>query len=100
MYTQLAAHAACALRPKRVPAERRASDYVLFVEALLGELARIVDYTGRLVRNGKGAIKADLAGISNRLGSHAKSYQPPYGQMSCPFQPFRFIFPRAISRRK
>ena len=34
-----------------------------------------VDYTGRLFRDGMTAISADLAGIFERMGSNAKSWQ-------------------------
>jgi hypothetical protein len=41
----------------------------------LGSYLLLVDYTGRLFRQGKAAISADLAGVLNRLGSNAKSWR-------------------------
>ena len=35
----------------------------------------LVDYTGRLFRDGKAAISAELNGILERLGSSAESWQ-------------------------
>ena len=35
----------------------------------------MVDYTGRLYREGKAAISAKLAGIFDRLGSRAENWQ-------------------------
>src|SRR5271170_5733963 len=35
----------------------------------------LVDYTGRLFREGKSAISAKLAGIFDRLGSRAENWQ-------------------------
>ena len=35
----------------------------------------LVDYTGRLFRDGKAAISAELTGILERLGSSAESWQ-------------------------
>jgi REP element-mobilizing transposase RayT len=40
----------------------------------LGSYLRLVDYTGRLFREGKAAISAELAGILERLGSSAESW--------------------------
>ena len=47
----------------------------MFVGFSLGSYLLLVDYTGRLFREGKTAISADLAGIFERLGSNAKSWQ-------------------------
>jgi hypothetical protein len=41
----------------------------------LGSYLLLVDYTGRLFREGKAAISAELAGIFDRLGSDAKSWE-------------------------
>ena len=41
----------------------------------LGSYVRLVDYTGRLFREGKATISAELAGIFERLGSSAQSWQ-------------------------
>ena len=41
----------------------------------LGSYFLLVDYTGRLYRKGKAAISAELAGILDRLGSHAESWR-------------------------
>jgi hypothetical protein len=39
----------------------------------LGNYLLLVDYTGRLFREGKAAISAELAGILDRLGTSAES---------------------------
>jgi hypothetical protein len=41
----------------------------------VGSYILLVDYTGRLFRQGKAAISAELAGIFDRLGCDAKSWQ-------------------------
>ena len=41
----------------------------------LGSYVRLVDYTGRLFREGKASISAELAGIFERLGFDAQSWQ-------------------------
>ncbi len=41
----------------------------------LGNYLLLVDYTGRLFREGKAAISAELDGILERLGSNAESWQ-------------------------
>ena len=41
----------------------------------LGSYLLLVDYTGRLFREGKAAISAELAGILDRLGSNAESWR-------------------------
>jgi len=41
----------------------------------LGSYFLLVDYTGRLYREGKSAISAELAGILDRLGSNAESWR-------------------------
>jgi len=41
----------------------------------LGSYLLLVDYTGRLFRDGKAVISAELAGILNRLGSTAERWQ-------------------------
>src|ERR1700688_3959013 len=41
----------------------------------LGSYLILVDYTGRLFRDGKAAISAELSGILNRLGSRDASWQ-------------------------
>jgi hypothetical protein len=41
----------------------------------LGSYVRLVDYTARLFRPGKATISAELAGILDRLGTNARSWQ-------------------------
>jgi hypothetical protein len=41
----------------------------------LGSYLLLVDYTGRLFREGKAVISAQLSGILERLGSSAESWQ-------------------------
>ena len=41
----------------------------------LGSYIKLVDYTGRLFRQGKASISAELAGIFVRLGCSAQSWQ-------------------------
>ena len=41
----------------------------------LGNYLLLVDYTGRLFRDGKAVISAELAGIFERLGSNAENWQ-------------------------
>ena len=41
----------------------------------LGNDLLLVDYTGRLLREGKSAISAELTGILNRLGTTAEAWQ-------------------------
>ncbi len=41
----------------------------------LGNYLLLVDYTGRLLREGKAAISAELTGIFERLGSNAENWQ-------------------------
>ena len=41
----------------------------------LGNYLVLVDYTGRLFRQGKAAISAELAGILDRLGSSAENWE-------------------------
>ncbi len=41
----------------------------------LGNYLLLVEHTGRLLRDGKGSISAELADIFDRLGSSAKSWQ-------------------------
>jgi hypothetical protein len=41
----------------------------------LGSYVKLVEYTGRLFREGKASISADLAGILERLGCSARSWQ-------------------------
>ena len=41
----------------------------------LGNYLLLVEYTGRLFRAGKAVISAELAGIFERLGSNAASWQ-------------------------
>jgi REP element-mobilizing transposase RayT len=41
----------------------------------LGSYVSLVDYTGRIFRQGKAAISAELAGIFQRLGSDAQSWR-------------------------
>ena len=50
---------------------------ILDEEALLAVVCvhcPLVDYTGRLFREGKAAISAELAGIFDRLGSRAENW--------------------------
>jgi len=41
----------------------------------LGNYLLLVDYTGRLFREGKAAISRELAGIFERLGTMAETWQ-------------------------
>ena len=41
----------------------------------LGSYLLLVDYTGRLFREGKAVISAEMSGILDRLGSTAESWQ-------------------------
>ena len=41
----------------------------------LGSYVQLVDYTGRLFRQGKASISAELAGIFERLGCSAQNWQ-------------------------
>jgi hypothetical protein len=41
----------------------------------LGSYLLLVDYTGRLFRDGSAVISAELTGIFNRLGSTAERWQ-------------------------
>ena len=41
----------------------------------LGSYLFLVDYTGRLFRDGKAAISAQLSGVLDRLGSSVESWQ-------------------------
>jgi hypothetical protein len=41
----------------------------------VGSYLLLVDYTGRLCREGKAAISANVAGILDRLGSRAENWQ-------------------------
>jgi hypothetical protein len=41
----------------------------------LGSYLKLVDYTGRLFREGKASISAELAEIFERLGRNAQSWQ-------------------------
>jgi hypothetical protein len=41
----------------------------------LGSYVSLVDYTGRLFRQGKATISAELAGIFERIGSDARSWR-------------------------
>jgi len=41
----------------------------------LGNYLHLVDYAGRLFREGKAAISAELAGIFDRLGCRAENWQ-------------------------
>jgi hypothetical protein len=40
----------------------------------LGSYLRLVDYTGRLFRDAKAAISAELSGILERIGSNAETW--------------------------
>ena len=62
----------------------------------LGSYFLLVDYTGRLFREGKTAISAELAGILERLGSSAESWREPAGET--PRGPFVRPFLRRHSR--
>ena len=42
----------------------------------LGSYVKLVEYTGRLYRQGKASISAELAGIFERLGSRARTGRP------------------------
>jgi len=44
------------------------------LEEPLGNYLLLVDYTGRLFREGKAVISAEVAGILERLGSSAESW--------------------------
>ncbi|HLN27579.1 MAG TPA: hypothetical protein VK395_07520 [Gemmataceae bacterium] len=41
----------------------------------LGNYLLLVEYTGRLLREGKAVIAGELAGIFERLGSNAENWQ-------------------------
>ncbi len=41
----------------------------------LGNYLLLVEYTGRLFREGKAVISAELAGVFERLGSNAENWQ-------------------------
>ena len=41
----------------------------------LGSYLLLVDFTGRLFREGKAVISAELSGILERLGSNAENWQ-------------------------
>jgi hypothetical protein len=41
----------------------------------LGSYVQLVDYTGQLFRQGKASISAELAGIFERIGCSAQSWQ-------------------------
>ena len=41
----------------------------------LGSYVKLVDYTGRLFREGRASISAELAGVFERLGCSAQSWQ-------------------------
>ncbi len=47
----------------------------MFEGLSIGNYLLLVDYTGRLFREGKAAISAELAGILDRIGSTAESWQ-------------------------
>ena len=47
----------------------------MFEGLSIGNYLLLVDYTGRLFREGKAAISAELAGILDRIGSSAESWQ-------------------------
>jgi len=49
-------------------------DRKAWIENRLEELL-LVDYTGRLFRKGKAALRAELAGMFDRLGSRAESWR-------------------------
>ena len=46
----------------------------------LGSYVQLVDYTGRLFRQGKASISAELAGIFERLGCSASKLAEPDGE--------------------
>ena len=47
----------------------------MFEGLSIGNYLLLVDYTGRLFREGKARISAELAGILDRIGSSAESWQ-------------------------
>jgi hypothetical protein len=47
----------------------------MFEGLSIGNYLRLVDYTGRLFREGKARISHDLAGIFDRIGSNAEGWQ-------------------------
>ena len=47
----------------------------MFEGLSIGSYLLLVDYTGRLFREGKARISAELAGILDRIGSSAESWQ-------------------------
>ena len=47
----------------------------MFEGLSIGNYLLLVDYTGRLFREGKARISAELAGILDRIGSNAESWQ-------------------------
>lgn len=46
-----------------------------FLEMPLGQYVLLVEYSGRLVREGKASISADIAGVFERLGTSAEVWQ-------------------------
>ena len=52
----------------------------MFVGFSLGSYLLLVDYTGRLFREGKTTMSADLAGIFERLGSQCQELATPAGE--------------------
>ena len=44
-------------------------------EFSLGNYLLLVEYTGRMFREGKAAISGELAGVFERLGSNAENWQ-------------------------
>jgi len=63
----------------------------------LGSDLLLVDYTGRLFREGKAAISRELSGIFDRLGSSAESWWARLAKLSKGRPPGRFF---AASRER
>jgi hypothetical protein len=55
----------------------------------LGSHLLLVDFTGRLFRDGKAVITAELTSILNRLGSTAESWQARSSGDKVPGTPYR-----------
>jgi hypothetical protein len=63
----------------------------------LGSYLILVDYTGRLFRDGKAIISAELLGILNRLGTTTETWQARLEKLKAGRLPGRFF---AASRER
>ncbi|MGZ3387373.1 MAG: hypothetical protein ACXVB5_21020 [Isosphaeraceae bacterium] len=48
----------------------------------LGNYVLLVEYTGRLFREGKAVVSGELAGVFERLGSNAENWQAPLQKLA------------------